>query len=194
MGAWTRAKVVSTGLALAGRSDLTTLANDWLNASLRDAYASWPWPFLQRRRAGLSFPTGTQSLSVGAGSGGVTLAIQRVFDPFYFSTSDYSTRGTGRIRNLTGGSMDTDEAVFNPTTARGIPQLIKVRADETTWGKWTLIPYPVPDRDYLISCDYLEQPADLTSDSQVPQYPNDKTMVQMVLTSALQYMQRWKEW
>ena len=52
-----------------------------LNAELFRLYNSWPWPFLQRRITGVSLAADTQSLALGAGSGGISLAVRQFLDP-----------------------------------------------------------------------------------------------------------------
>lgn len=188
MGQLTRAQIVSAGLNKAGDTSLTTLANTWFNAWLRSQYRAWPWPFLHRRSSAISLAAGTTSLSVGAGSNGVTLEIQRILDPIRVGDSTYSTKKDARIVALVNGPQDYDENLNDPALTRGLPDRFKIRADSSLWGKWTLIPYPVPDKAYRIYLDYLEQPADISADATVPLYPNDRTMIQAVLVDALQYM------
>jgi hypothetical protein len=190
MGALTRDAVVLAGLNIAGRTDLSTLANVWLNAWLRSQYGAWPWPFLYRRITGLALNAGTTSLTIGAGNGGITPEIQEVRDPLWVYTSDYGKRGKARIRELLDGEISFDETVNNPATNRGMPTRFKIRANPTTIGAWDLIPGPVPDVSYLLAIDYIEQPVDITLGTTRPLYPNDRTMIQFIVSAALQYLDR----
>lgn len=188
MGQLSAANLIATALNKAGDSRLTTPALTWLNAWLRSAYAAWPWPYLQRRIAGLALPAGTQSLSLGAGAGGVTLEIKRVLDPLWVYDSVYSTKLRARIRTYIAGDAFEDESINNPATNIGCPQQFKIRADTSLFGKWSLIPTPVPDKAYLLAVDYIIIPADIVTTTDVPTYPNDRTMIQAILCDALQYM------
>lgn len=188
MGQLTRAQIVEHGLAKAGAPEnLTSEAEVWLNAWLRSQYRAWPWPFLQRRVTGVALGTGVQSLTLGAGAGGVTLEIARILDPLFIYSSGYTKQGRVRVRNITGGYPADDEIINNPVTNIGQPAQCKVRADTTLWGKWVLWFTPVPNADYLLAIDYIVQPADIAADATVPIYPNDRTMIQAVLADAYQH-------
>lgn len=189
MSKLTRLQIVTTGMLKGGRDDLASVMNERLNSWLRKEYASWPWTFLKRKKTGLVLATATTSLTIGAGSSSITEEIQRVLDPILVYNSTYSTKARARISQLVGGGIDFDEIVNNPLTNIGIPTRFKVRADTATWGKWNLIPFPVPDRDLLLTFDYLTLPADIDTstagDSEIPLYPSDRTMIQAVLTETL---------
>lgn len=187
MGAWTRGTIVSEGGLQAGDTSLSTRMNAALNAWLRSVYGAWPWPFLQRRKSGLSLTTGATSVTVGDGNGGVTPQIQRIVAPVYVYNSAYSKRGRALIRQLTGGPIEYDESANDSSEGRGMPTLFKVRGKSTGFGIWDLIPSPVPDETYLLAFDYIESPDDLSSDNDVPLYPNDRTMVQLVMSEVLKY-------
>ncbi|HEX2617372.1 MAG TPA: hypothetical protein VHL57_07500 [Flavobacteriales bacterium] len=165
-------------MELAGRDDLTTPVTKWVNNWLRQTYLSWDYPFLHRDREALSLPAGTASLVVGAGSGGITNEIQRVLDPIWIYTSDYTVKDQVRLRPLTGG-RDTrgENRIQDPNNSAGIPTQFRVRPYPNTYGKWTLEFLPIPDRAYLITFDYIELPALLVA-ADVPVYPNDLTLVQ----------------
>ncbi len=187
MGQLTRLQLLDEGGARGGNQDINARSLFDLNAWLRSTYAAWPWPWLQTRASGISLPSGTQSLTVGKGSSGITLEIQRILDPIKVYNSSYSTKGVARIMQLTNSGEDwDDETLQNPATFRGLPGKFKIRSSGL-WGQWNLIPLPFPDRDYLITFDYLKQPADLASDSDVPPYPNDETLIQVVQTAVTKY-------
>lgn len=148
---------------------------------------AWPWPFLQRRASQLSLTSGTGTKTVGAGSGGVTGLIQRIYDPIYIYTSDKLSRGMIRFRELAGEDVAFDEDA-RPTTQIGMPNTVKGRPTAGTWGSWDLIVDPIPDRNYLISFDYTIQPSDINGTTDIPLYPNDRTMVHLVAAMALAHM------
>jgi hypothetical protein len=189
MGSRTHDTLISEALLLAGNANLTSRASVWLNTWLRSQYTAWPWPFCIRSLSDYSLPEGTQSLSFGNGSGGVTLEIHQIRDPVYLYNSEKTQRYEARIRELVGVSADNDERAINTTTKRGIPSEVKVRADASIEGKWTLYFDPVPDRALLLAFDYHVIPADV-SGSTKPRYPNDRTMIQAIYAEAMKYMDR----
>lgn len=191
MGSLTRSQIVDEGMLQAGRSDLEARMNVYLNAWLRSQYTAWDWPFLHRRKTGLALTAGLTTVSVGNGSSSITAEIKKILDPIYVYDSTYSTKCRARIRQLTGGDVYFDETVNNPATWRGLPTQFKVKADTALWGKWSLIPMPFPDRDYLATFDYIETPANIdvssSGDSTIPIYPNDRTMIQAVVSETCKY-------
>ena len=191
MAKLTRLQIVTAGMLQGQRDDLASVLNEWFNVWLRKEYAAWPWTFLKRKKSAFALASGITSLAVGAGSGSVTEEIQKILDPILIYNSDYSVKQRARIKQLTGGGVDFDEIINNPTTTIGVPSQFKVRADESTWGKWNLIPYPIPDRALLLTFDYIVQPADIDTstagDASVPLYPSDRTMIQSVLVETLRY-------
>lgn len=187
MGQLTRATIVSEGLLLAGDTSLTARANVWLNMALRSVYRSWPWPFLHKRHNGVALAAGASSLTFGNGST-ETLEVTRIFDPIVVYRAAYDGAGQARVRQLLDQTLETHEAVTNPTINIGIPTEFRVKPSNTVFGTWTLTPNPIPDKAYLLSIDCLIQPADLSLDATVPLYPSDATMIQMVVVAAVKYM------
>jgi hypothetical protein len=192
MGTLSRDSIVTAGLQKAGKTNLTSLANTWLAAWLRTRAAEWSWPQLQRRASGIALSAGATSLSVGAGSNGITPEIHRLHDPIFISDGTYATRAYARIRQLVGQYNINDESL-RPSTERGLPVEFKVRRDSATPGRFTLVPYPYPDKAYVISFDWQELPAD-PSGATVPWYPSDRTMIQAVMVDALQYMDKRRDY
>lgn len=190
MGTQTRANLVSEALLIAGNPTLTARANLALNRQLRRTYMSWPWPFLVKR-AKIDMAAGSQGTLFGGGNGGVTLEVQRVIDPIFLYTADYSTQARPRVVPITGGNLIGDESINNPATFIGQPQQFKVRSSGT-WGVWQIVPLPFPDKAYKLAIDYIVQPADIPVDSSgdntTPTYPNDETIIQMILYEALLFM------
>lgn len=188
MGSLTRTQIISQGATLAGRTDsgVLTEAVKWLNAWLRSQYQAWPWPFLLQRRSGLALTAGVQSILVGGGNSGITEHIQAVQDSFQMRTSTYAYRGRPRLMSYESATYDFDPDMSNPVTQRGPPSFIQIRTpDSPTPGVWKMIFLPTPDLNYILNFDYKFLPADLASDSSIPLYPNDRTMVQAVTTQTL---------
>lgn len=191
MGALTAAQIISEGQLLAGRDDLSARALSWLNTFLRSQYLAWPWPFLFKRLKDVSLTAGTATLTLGAGSGGESLPIQQVRDPVKMRNSTYTLKSLARIRQLVDGQPvidpEYDEALRDPNTTRGIPSVIRVRASNSTYGEWTLYFTPIPDRDLLLTFDYIILPATITDTSSIPVYPNDETLIHRVYARTLRY-------
>lgn len=198
MGSMTRAQIVTAGMQRAGRTDIATIANGYLNNRLRTWYSRFQWPFLTRRATAVALAQGSQSLAFGAGSGGETLPVRLILNPMWVYTSDYSQRGKLLVRQLTDGEIWQDETVNNPASNLGLPAIAKVKADKTTWGLWSIVPQPFPDRAYLLAIDYVVQPADIDTstagDSTIPLYPNDETMIQAVEADVLRFSRKLQEW
>lgn len=194
MGYMTRAEILTEGLAVVGRTDLTTRCTAALKSWLRSRYASWPFAFLRQSMDGLALPSGTQSVFVGGGEGGVTNVIQRILNPIRVYTADYGTTAKGMIINL-DADRDDDERTSNPLTMTGLPMQFKIRSTISTvtvagltLRAWKIIPLPVPNKDYLLAFDYIEMPNDpCPNTTSVPLYPNDQTMIQLVKVRALEY-------
>jgi hypothetical protein len=188
MGQLTAAQIITNGLAKAGRTNLTTLAQGWLNSWLSKAYGAWPWPFLTRKASGLSLVTGAQSLDVGSDATALNgVLIKRIMDPIWVYNTARTVKTTARIRTLLGGLAEDDEHVVDSATHTGIPAVFKVRADSSKYGKWALIPSPFPDRDCLLTFNYLVSPTRITDFDTAPLYPEDETMELCVEAHALRY-------
>ena len=186
MGQMTRGELINEAFLLAGKdpASLTKRGRVWLNLRLRSLYKGWPWPFLMRRYEGLALGSGTTTLSVGAGAGGVAEEIKLIRSPLLVYRSDYSGRSLGTIRLVEG---DFDDIGYGSTRI-GPPDSFRVRANTTVWGRWDIRPTITPDRNYILAFDYQVQPANLVSDADVPIYPNDRTLVAGLMADALKYM------
>lgn len=179
--------LISEALLLAGDTSLTARGVVWLNQWLRSQYMAWNWPFLFRKASGLTLASGTGTFVVGSVNGGVTNAIQRIFDPIYLYTTDKQNRGNVRFRELHGNDVMFDEDA-RPTTQTGTPLTVVARRNATTAGTWDLVLDPIPDRTFLMSFNYIYQPADVNGTSDFPVYPNDRTIVHALTAMALAHM------
>lgn len=191
MGQYTRSKIITEGLLAAGDSSLTKRAYSWLNGWLRSNYAGFMWPFLMREKAGLELNQGEQTLAFGVGSGGETLEVRRLTDPMFIYDSGYTTRSNIRIRSFLNDNPLLDESVNDPANNVGLPAYVKVRPYPGTYGKWDLVFDKAADKNYLVKVSYVVQPADIaedvSGDSTIPLYPNDRTMVKLIEVEALKY-------
>lgn len=186
MGQLTWGALLSEACLKAGKdpASLVTRAGVYGNARLRSLYKGWPFPWLQRRLEGLALGTGITTLSVGAGSGGVTEEIKLIRSPVFIYTSDYSARYLGGVRLLEGDFED----VGYPSTRTGLPNGFRIRPSTTVWGRWDIRPTLTPDRNYLLAFDYQIQPADMTDLAAKPIYPNDRTIIAGIEADVLHYM------
>lgn len=183
MGAKTRAQIVLQGCRQAGRLDLQTRATEALSDWLRQRAKDWPFLWTRQSREGLSLPAGTVSLKVGGGEGGITNEIQRILNPFWIYTAGFGTRSRALIQTLDNMDIHNESRVNDPASGRGIPTLFKVRTGMSASGVVcrTLIPFPVPDRSYLLAFDYIELETDpAPTGATIPKYPNDQTMIMFV--------------
>lgn len=182
MAQMTAGDIINEGMLLAGRDDIADRALTWLQAWLDSVANSWPWPMNTREKTNIALPAGTTTLSVGNGDNGVTNKILRVFDNVWCYTSDYTQRQQLRLKQY----VTMPEAVYNPNTSTGQPSEIRI-SQPTGAGKFSLTFFPIPDKAYLLTLDYLELPAALASDASVPWYPNDLTMIQYIAARTMLY-------
>ncbi len=186
MGEMTRGEIITAGLRKAGNTNLTLPAQTWLNASLRTQYKAWPWPFLIETATAVPLVAGSTGVVVGGGNGGVTDKFYYPYAPIYVYTTDYTSRNTALIRQLVGGPIGMDLSVINPATGQGLPCQFQIsKASGQVYGIWNFIPWPIPNRDYLLTFKYQKMEPNLNDDGQVPLYPSDETMIEMVVASAL---------
>ena len=182
MAVMTRGDIVTEGLLIAGRDDLSIRANVWLQMWLDSVAASWPWPQLLNQRSSLSLPAGTSLLEVGAGSGGISNAVLRILDNIWVYTADKRQRGRVRLKQR----VSEPAVIHDTTTQTGLPSECVV-SQNGTHGQWQLLFRLTPDRDYLVVLDTIEQQAPLANDAAIPWYPNDATMVALVAAEAMRY-------
>jgi hypothetical protein len=183
----TRQTIVNNGLALAGREELTSLANVWLQRWLDAVAASWDWPMLRQELAALALPL------AGSPSGGfnllsvatVGLKVLKVFDNATISTAANET-GTGltRLPIVNNRSSAGFDRMNNET--RGRPQTM--RLTQPSFGTYNAYFNPWPDQQYYMNIAVKVLPAALAADGDIPWYPNDETMVQLVRFKALEYV------
>lgn len=177
MGYLTVAQITSEGQLLAGRDDATTEAEGYLQRWLNAVAASWPWPQLQGESVGIALTAGTSAISFGAGaSGGPSYKVLKILDNVWLYNSAKTMRSRVRIRHQLSSPIDR----IQPSTNIGLPQTMRIFGDEDMFGRWDLSFEPIPDRDYLLTIPHSILPAQISSSSQTPWYPNDETMVKAV--------------
>ena len=181
MGIQTRATIVSEGQLLAGRDDMATQANTWLQRWLDSVAASWPWPQLHAEAVAVPLAAGTSPITVG-GASPITQKVLRILDNVWLYDTNRTFRQRVRIRHWLGSPVDR----IGDTTNIGKPTAIRV-TPTTTFGQWTLYFEPYPDTSYLLTMPYIFLPDPLTLDTQIPWYPNDETMVQAVAFKVSEY-------
>lgn len=175
MGQMTRVDIINEGMLLAGRDDIGDRAAIWLQTWLDSVANSWPWPQNVREKYTVTVPQGATTLSLGNGDNGVTAKILRIFDNCWLYTSTYQQRQQLRIRQF----LTQPEGTYDPARTVGQPTEARI-SQPNGFGKYSLTFYPIPEKDYLMVFDYLELPATLGGDGEIPWYPNDITMIQFV--------------
>lgn len=180
MGRYTRTELIAAGQARVGNNStaVTTRIQTEFQAWLDRQYAGWSWPFLKKRATGLTLAQGATSLTVGAGSGGVTLEIIKLVSPLGFYTTDRSTKGKAHIVPSADSDVSYDETLASSSTFIGTPTEFKARHGSVR-GSWDLVPLPFPDRALLLSIDYYGLPAILGA-SDIPIYPADSTLIDAI--------------
>lgn len=178
----TRIDIVNEGMLLAGRDDIADRANVWLQTWLDSVANSWPWPINTREKFAIPVAASTRELVVGNGNGGITQKVLRIFDNIWGYSTDYRSRTRVRIKQfLTQPELlgDTNPAISMPAECRV--------TQPAGFGSFTLSLNPVPRDAMLLVLDYLELPTALASDSSVPWYPNDATMIQYICARTMLY-------
>lgn len=186
MGRYTRDALITAGQNRIGNTDsnLATRLQTEFQAWLDRQYAGWSWPFCKKRATGLTLSQGATSLTIGAGSGGVTNEIIKLVSPIGYYTSDRSTYGKAPIVPSVDNSVTYDETLANSSTFVGSPKEFKARHGSVR-GSWDLVPLPFPNKAFLLSVDYYELPA-LLSSSSIPIYPSDATLIDALEAMALE--------
>lgn len=182
MGRLTRDEIVTEGQLLAGRDDIATQANGWLQRWLDAVAASWPWPVLQAEAIGIALGTGINSLTLGHGVGGITDDIQKILDNVWIYDSTRTFKRRLRIRHQLSAPSDR----IGPVNNTGTPATARVFAGPVL-GEWKLTLEPTPERDYLLVVAYLTLPAAIVLGTEIPWFPNDETMVQAVAFKVSEY-------
>lgn len=176
MGRLTRDEIVSEGQLLAGRDDMATQANGWLQRWLDSVAASWPWPILQCEETGVPVAQGVQTIDFGAGST-VTAKVLKILDNIWVYSGDRTFRRRLRIRHQLSEPSDR----VGSTNATGTPSNCRIFAKGySAGGKWTLYFDTIADKAYLLTVPYLILPPAISSGTDIPWYENDETMVQAV--------------
>lgn len=182
MGVKTVDTIISEGLLLGGNDAITARALVWLQGWLDSQAAAWPWPALIREATSVAVAAGDTSITVGDGNSGITNKILRILDNVWMWKSDYTSRRRLRIVH----QLSEPAATYDSAVGRAMPS--ELRLLQSQFGRWQLQPWPRPDGAYNLLFDYVELPAALQlSAAQVPWYPSDATMIQLVATECMKY-------
>ena len=184
MAQLTRDQIVSEGQLLAGRDDNATASNAWLQRWLDSVAGSWNWPILQSEAVGISLVAGATSVTVGGGSGGITPKLIKILDNLWVYDSTRTFRRRLRVRHQLSSPLDR----IGPTSNLGAPS--NVRLFNPSFGVWTIYFDQIPERDYLLTIPYIVLPAAIVAGSEVPWYPSDETMVQLVAFKNIEFYQQ----
>lgn len=182
----TRLSIITDGLALAGRDELASLAEAWLQRWLDSVAASWDWPMLRRELAALALPV------AGSPSGGFNLLtvstvgskVLKVFDNATISDVANQT-GTGltKVAIYNNRSLASSDRMNDVTHGR--PQTMRLA--QPAFGTYDAYFSPWPDKQYYMNVAVKVLPEPMTDDDDIPWFPNDETMVQLVRFKALEF-------
>lgn len=187
MGTLTRGTIVSEGMLLAGRDDLTARANVWLQLWLNAVAASWPWTQLKRVYVSGVSPDsqvgtiGGAVITYGNAGAGGDYTVLRVLDNCWLYDENQTFRKRIRILPQESEPFFVTQAAAN---RRGVPEQAQL---VQTDGTWALFFDPAPDREYFMSNTVIQQGAQLAADADIPWYPNDNTMVNYIAAKTQEY-------
>lgn len=184
MGFLTRDELVTEALHLAGNTGLTTRANRWLEAYLTSLYASWRWPFLEKRYGPFSLTAGSSAFTIGDG----TNTADKIARIGMVKIADtVNTGGKGELK-LFGPDIAADvDPAWADENSRATPEYAVLEpASSNVPYRWTLSVYPIPDRAYRVIVVANRRPAALAG-ADIPPYPNDDTLMQGLIVRALMH-------
>lgn len=178
--------IITEGMLLAGRDDVRLRAQVWLQTWLDSVAGSWPWPQLCKE-VQVPVASGSTYVDLGNGSGGITNRILRPLDNCWIYKSDYTNRGRVAINNF----LSEPGLIQNPTLGTGFPMRARLIPQGPAHGKWRLEFQRATDQAYVLHFGYVELPAAYsmtsTTVSDIPWYPNDATMIQLVAAQCAAY-------
>lgn len=194
MGTMTRAELLTQGGLEANRDDdVGTFVRTWLDTWLKRTAKSWSWPKLKRPFGSIVLAAGTDSLTVGNGSGGITPVLHRlVGNIILWRNAAYTSQGTIYTRQLIDADSTKDPRTTLAANRRGTPTTAKVRVgvdDTSDEGKFIIEPDPVPSVTLCLAFDAHVIPASIgatsATDSSKPWYPSDRTLADAVKVAFL---------
>lgn len=191
MGVLTYAEIVDEGQLLAGRDDNADASLGWLKRWLNAVAASWPWPQLQGESFGVELLAGRNYIEYGNGAGTLvgdpigspSYKVLKILDNIWLYNSDKTMRKRLRVRHQLTSSSD----FIDPATNIGTPTAVRVFGDWETFGQWGLTFDKTADQTYLLTIPHIILPPAPAATSEIPWYPNDETMVQLVAFKNHQY-------
>lgn len=178
MALMTRGAIVLEGMRTAGRDDLETLANTWLQNWLNAVAASWNWPILRRES---TVTLNAQTVDYGNGQGGVSDPILRVIDEIWWFKTDRTANGRIKLRDQNASPIEK----IQKTDIIGVPA--SARNLKAGFGVARLSFEPTPDQTYSLYLPYQILGTQLSADTDVPWYENDETMIQAVAYKTHEY-------
>lgn len=186
-------QIVAQGMVIGQNDAITSWVGIKLKAWLRKHYADYPWPWLIQQATGISFGASDYNgKAVGAGSGGLSLQISRIFSPIYYRPSgSFSGRNSAPLRTIVGDDSQRAIGMLDSSNQKGPPtSFIALPAYSNNTGKLAMVLYsfPVPDQTYTIAFTYQVLPDD-PAGTDVPIYPNEMTLIQAAKVAALEYDQ-----
>jgi hypothetical protein len=181
MGVKTRLKLITEALQLAGDTSLDARAVEWIDDALRAVYDSAEWPFLRKRFT--HTPTaGTKTFTFGNGS----ITTDRVFKILTASYT-YLTSASGQVELYDGMDLQAaDDPSINTAITPGAPDYAYLSNPENPYAwVWQFARPTQHPYTFLIWAQIT--PVLANSDSAVPIYPNDRTIMKSLYVEALRH-------
>lgn len=191
-------ELVSEGTLRAGAESISDRVGAQVKLWLRSQAKAFLWPQLKVEYPAIPLAAGVQVLTLGNGDGGVEFEIHRINDPIHIYNSTYTAKADVRIRTDWASSIANaiSEKLDDPAKTRGLPDMAKVRMNRNRTsgidrtdlvGRYDLVFNRVADQNYLLEVSMYLVPSD-PSGSQVPWFPNDRTVEQAVYYNALKHL------
>lgn len=183
----TRGQIIAEALSTVGRDELSTLAQGWLQRWLDSVAQSWDWPQLRTEMLGYELNgaaangAGQQFGSGGTPTTGPASRVVQIYDNIWLYLADGSMHQKVPLIKFL---RDPKDKLAVEGVNRGIPTQILAEKSNTSQGRFNLYVYPEPNQTYLLSVPYRFIPGALSSDSDVPWFPDDETMVMAVMYKA----------
>lgn len=190
MGRLSRSEIIAAGLAKAGNnSAITTEAVRYFQATLDRVYAAHEWPFLVRTYD-VAIAAGQGAFLFGDGSpapAAIPLRIQSIKRARLAGATNDSFQGRELPLRLPSDLDPAAEPSWNDSTPGSAPTRLLVDSVPEMPHQWRLTLVPYPDTAYRLRVTAHFIPAALVFNSDIPAYPADETLIEMVVAWATFY-------
>jgi hypothetical protein len=180
VGVKTRVVLIGEALELAGNTSLTLRAEQWIDMALVRLSMGAPWPFLMKR-ANIAVTAGSSSFILGNGTG-TSARVARINRVTYTDSTGF--RGTLDALVQAENLDAADDPSINTLITNGAPAMGYL-SNVTDAFDWRVSFDRKTDKAYTFVAAHQIIHAVLTGDSDVPQFPNDRTIVQALIVEAM---------